>query len=223
MPLPAIARDVGIPEVDIDFRIADQGWSRFGRRTAPTGSSEYRDGAMHATADAVPAPSAPAFTGIVPPEVCVPRVDLRKVRSPKRAISARDKPPVEFHKARKLKASALADMGRDAAMSYMTQLRDLIGNQDIVNDMLNEWNEDHAHDDPFPKGKFEALELLTNIKELGLMLKSAGAAYRAFCEGDGAVGKKERQNQEAGELAETSPFAQQPPPPKLVAAGGKTV
>lgn len=218
MPLRAISRDVGIPEVDLDFKIADQGWSRFGvRRTQPSGLSEYRDGAMRD----VP-PSAPAAEP-APAEPPKPRVDLRKVRAPKRVIAARDKPPVEFNKARKLKSSALADMGRDAAMAYMTQLRDLIGNQDIVHDMLNEWNEDHADDDPFPTAKFEALEMLANLKELGLMLKSAGAAYRAFCEGDGAVGKKERANEEAKELAENSPFAKRRLPPRLAATDGKTV
>ena len=219
---------LSITQEELDNRIKAEGWVKFDpkRRAAPSGSSEYRDGAMHATAaDAASAPSVPGvpFTGIVPEPP--PRVDLTKIRAPRRAVSTRDKPPVEFHKARKLKPSALAEMGRDAAMAYIAQLRDLIGNQDIIDDMLKEWSADHTDDDGVvrPKGKFEMLENLHDMKELGLMLKSAGAAYRAFCEGEGFQGKKDRQNEDAAELAKTSPFAQQAPPPRLAVADGKPV
>jgi len=182
----------GAHEGEILLRAENEKWLRFGAsRSSLSGSSEYRDGAMRDTATP---PSKPA-----PPLPPAPRIDLRRVRSPRRDVITQDT-PLDLPKVRKVAPSQLADVARDGLLNYLINLRDLTANRHIVRDMIEEWNEDN----PDKESVYEKLKLLPNIKELGLMWKNAGAAYRAFTDG----GEEKRKDGAADAIGDRSSFCQ---------------
>lgn len=230
MPLHKIAADVQISETDIDFKIAEQGWSRFGSSHAqPSRTAEYRDSAMRDPATGDAAPSAAHAALAEPIERMRVDPDPARVRSPVRKLSRRDEKPIELSAARRVKPNALVAILRDAGEALCCQIRDAIGNRDSLMDMLDEWNDDN----PDKIDKYEAMKAALGLKELSLVLKNTANALKSLADQDQAgTGKKERQNNRAKEIAEgtdggddaPSPFRQRRGgTPKLAADGGERV
>ena len=235
-PIPQIAVEVSaesgteVGEFDVYGVIDKHDWHRFGSVPPPaaTGSSRYdaasvgmRDGGSGAPAPIAAAPPAP----MVPPP---PRVDLRTIRAPKRDVVLPGA-PIPVAKARKVKASQLADIGRDGLAVFLADLRDIMANRASILDIVEEWNADRDDDaddpDPAKERIYQKLLSLTDTAALANLWKTAGQAYRSFTDGGAeGVGKKERQVAAATEIAEgDDPYAMRKIPAKLVARDGVPV
>ena len=210
MPMRAIVAQTGIGEVDLDFKIGDQGWSRFGSsRAQPSQSAEWRDGAMREA----PTPSGEPAPIVTPPPTA------GEIRRSIRAITHRDADR-DLRAAKRLKPEQLVTIARDVLDRLICQIDDIIGNRDIIITLLEEAGEEGA----ISATRYAILEHAFDIVKLsGAARQVASAAKLLVEQSEARSGKKERQKEEAVSLSETGRFRKRGAGPRLVATGGEPV
>ena len=158
--------------------------------------------------------SAEDLQGTIPP---LPKRELR-LRPPREIVRRDNSAAAEA--AKQSDPQQLIARARDMVERLISQLDDAIGNRDSLLDMIEEWN-----DETGGSQKYEALHKAMGLPSLTLAAKNLAGAVKLLADplAGKRIGKKEREQAEATELAQNSPFAKRRLPPKQVAVAAQNV